>query len=138
MVIAKMMHAVFRVLKIRMGEQTDAKLTMEQLGLLFAINQEQDDVIQKDMAEIMGKDKSAILRMVDSLESKDLVRRVVNKNDRRKNHIMVSKKGERIIRLYREAALQLNNELMSDLPPSDLEAFYRVIDHIRNKAEQLL
>ena len=102
MIIVRMMNEMFRVLKKRTGERAEIKLTIEQFGLLHAINMKNEDVIQQDMADIMGKDKSAIYRVIDSLEEKELVRRVVDKNDRRKNFLMVTKKGEAVIDQYLE------------------------------------
>jgi len=85
----------------------------------------------------MGKDKSAILRMIDSLEEKDFVRRVVDKNDRRKNYIMVSKKGEQTLEQHLKIASELSDELLEGLSQSEIETFYSVIDYIKRKAEKL-
>jgi MarR family transcriptional regulator, transcriptional regulator for hemolysin len=137
MVIGKMMKEVFSVLKKRVGEQNEVKLTISQFHFLRAISMENDEVIQKDMAEIMGKDKSAILRMIDCLEKKELVRRVVDLNDRRKNRLMVSKKGERALEQFKMVEVDLTNELMEGIDASEIEAFHRVIEHIRNKAKSL-
>ena len=137
MIVARMMHEMFRVLKKRTGEIAETKLTIEQFGLLHAINMKNEDVIQQDMANIMGKDKSAIYRVIDSLEEKELVRRVVNKNDRRKNFLMVTKKGEAVIEQYLEIEYKLINELEEGLSETDIETFYRVVNNIKNKAEKL-
>jgi MarR family transcriptional regulator for hemolysin len=137
MIVGRMMHEMFRVLKKRTGEVAEIKLTIEQFGLLHAINMKDEDVIQQDMAEIMGKDKSAIYRVIDSLEEKELVRRVVDKNDRRKNFLMVTKKGETVIEQYLEIEYKLNSELKEGLDKSDIDAFYNVVNHFRNKAEKL-
>lgn len=137
MVVGRMMHEMFRVLKKRTGEIAETKLTIEQFGLLYAINMKNEDVIQQDMANIMGKDKSAIYRVIDSLEEKELVRRVVDKNDRRKNFLMVTKKGEAVIEQYLEIEYKLIKELKEGLCKSDIDTFYSVVNHIRNKAEKL-
>jgi len=137
MVIGRMMREFVRVMKKRSVDQTEEKLTIEQFRLLKVISKEPDEVIQKDIAEILGKDKSAILRMVDSLESRELLRRVVDINDRRKNRIMVSKKGERAIEQFVKVELELTNELMDGLDDTDIEAFLKVIAHIQTKAQAL-
>ena len=137
MVIGPMMKEVFQVVRKRMGEQPESNLTIDQFGLLHAISQEKVDVIQKDMAEIMGKDKSAILRMIDVLKKKELVRRVVDKNDRRKNYILLSKKGEQALECHYRIASELSNELMEGLTQSEIDNFYRVVDHLKRKAELL-
>ncbi len=137
MILAPMMNEMFRALKRRTGSQTDMKLTIEQFGFLFAIKEKNEEVIQKDMAEILGKDQSAILRTVDALQKKDLIRRVSDANDRRKNFLMVTKKGERVIEQYLKIEIQLNEELLDGLPDSDLDAFYKVVEHIKKRAETL-
>jgi MarR family transcriptional regulator, transcriptional regulator for hemolysin len=137
MVVARMLHEMFRVLKKRTGEKAEIKLTIEQFGLLYAIHMKNEDVIQQDMADIMGKDKSAIYRVIDSLEEKELVRRVVDKNDRRKNFLMVTKKGKVVIEQYLEIEYKLIDELQEGLSKTDIDKFYFVVNHIRNKAEQL-
>ncbi|MDP4189501.1 MAG: MarR family transcriptional regulator [Bacteroidota bacterium] len=136
-IIGGMMKAMFRVLKRRTFELTETKLTIEQFGLLFNIKREGDDIIQKEMADIMGKDPSSMLRMIDSLEKKELIKRVVDTNDRRKNKILITEKGEKTIKQYLKIEMSLSNELINDIPASDLEAFHRVINHIKNKAEKM-
>jgi MarR family transcriptional regulator, transcriptional regulator for hemolysin len=137
MILAPMMNEMFRALKRRTGSQTDMKLTVEQFGFLFAIKEKKDEVIQKDMAEILGKDQSAILRTVDALQKKGLIRRVSGTNDRRKNFLMVTKQGERVIEQYLKIEFQLNEELLNGLTDSDLDAFYKVVEHIKKRAETL-
>ena len=132
-----MLKSIFRVLEIRAAEQINIRLTMVQFGLLFSINEEKEEVILKDMAEKMGKDKSSILRMVDLLEKKELVRRVVDQNDRRKNQLLITKKGERYITEFLEIELKLTREIQEGLSDADIQTFYKVVNHLKTKSEQL-
>lgn len=137
MVVVKMLKSMFKILEVRAAEQTNAKLTMTQFGLLFAINAEKEEVILKNMAEKMGKDKSAILRMIDLLEKKEFICRVVDQNDRRKNQLLVTKKGERIIAEFLEIELKLNSEIQDGLSEADIQTFFKVVNHLKIKSEQL-
>ena len=137
MAVIEMLKPMFHVLEIRTAKQTEIKLTMAQFGLLFTISQEKDEVILKDMAEKMGKDKSSILRMIDLLENKELVRRVVDQNDRRKNQLLVTKKGERFITEFRKIEFELNCELEEGLTDAEMQNFYKVVNHLKNKSNQL-
>jgi len=137
MAVIEMLKPMFHVLEIRIAKQTEIKLTMAQFGLLFTISQEKDEVILKDMAEKMGKDKSSILRMIDLLEKKELVRRVVDQNDRRKNQLLVTKKGERFIAEFRKIEFELNCELEEGLTDAEMQNFYKVVNHLKNKSNQL-
>jgi len=137
MVVVKMLKPMFCVLEMRAAKQTDLKLTMAQFVLLFTISEEKEEVILKDMAEKLGKDKSAILRMIDLLEKKELLRRAVDQNDRRKNQLLVTKKGERLIAEFRNVEFELNSELLEGLSNTDMQTFYKVVNHITVKADQL-
>ena len=137
MIVGRMMQEVFRVLKKRTSVQADTNLTIEQFALLHSINMKDDDVIQQDMANMMGKDKSAILRVIDSLEKKELVRRVVDTKDRRKKYLMVTKKAERVIKQGLEIEFELMKELQQGLTTSDINIFFKVVNHIKSNAEKL-
>lgn len=137
--LGKMIREVFRVFKKRIDEQTceEIRISIEQFSLLRAICSNEEDVIQKDMAEMMGKDKSAILRLTDSLEEKELVRRVVDLKDRRKNYLMVTKTGYRVIDQYLEIIQELMVEIQQGLTQSEIETFHKVIDHIKSNVKKL-
>ena len=137
MIVVNMLKPMFCVLEMRAAKQTGLKLTMPQFVLLFKISEEKEEVTLKDMAEKLGKDKSAILRMIDLLEKKELVRRAVDQNDRRKNQLLVTKKGERLIAEFREIESELNSELLEGPSDADMETFYKVANHIQIKSEQL-
>jgi MarR family transcriptional regulator, transcriptional regulator for hemolysin len=137
MLIGRLMQEMFRVLKKRAAETSKIKLTGEQFGLLHVINLKKETCVQQDLANLMGKDKSSILRLIDSLEEKKLVIRVVDSTDRRKNCLHVTDLGKEIIQLYIDMEAQVAQELTAGISVADMEAFYRVIATIRNNAEQI-
>ncbi len=139
MELGRLMHEIFRVFKKRISGQEieEIRITTEQFGLLHAIGQKEEEVIQKDMAEMMGKDKSAILRLIDSLEEKELVRRVVDKNDRRKNYLMVTKLGERVIKQYMKIVFGMLEEVEQGISENDLDTFRTVVGQLKSNAEKL-
>jgi len=132
------LEGMFHAIKNRIKNQAEIelKITKEQFKLLNAISQNKEEVIQKDMANMMGKDKSTILRLIDLLEKKELVRRVVDTKDRRKNYLMVTKKGEVIIEQYEHILKVMIEELQQGLNESELNAFYKVAAHFKSKAEK--
>jgi len=135
----RMIHEVYRVFKRQSeGEQNmEIKITTEQFGLLHAISCKEEDVIQKDMADMMGKDKSAILRLIDSLEEKGLVRRVADIKDRRKNYLMVTKLGYRVIEQYMKIADDMMVVIQEGLSQEEIDTYHRVVSHITNKAKKM-
>jgi len=137
MVIGQMMHEMLRVLKKRDIEQAEVILSIEQHAVLHILSKRDSDVILKEMADAMGKDKSAILRIIDVLEKKELVRRAVDPKDRRKKYLMVTKKGEQVIEKFLEIEAELRTELKEGLTKEDMKSFYKVVSHIKIKAKQM-
>jgi MarR family transcriptional regulator for hemolysin len=137
--VGRMMRELFRVFRKRFEEKEDleTRVSIEQFSLLHAITIKEEDVIQKDMAEMMGKDKSAILRLIDSLEEKGLVRRVAAVEDRRKNYLMVTKAGYRVIDQYMKIVFGMLEEVQQGLTTEDMETFHRVVSHLKRNAEKL-
>ncbi|MDR0680951.1 MAG: MarR family transcriptional regulator, partial [Dysgonamonadaceae bacterium] len=68
----------------------------EAIGILLAVNYKAD-LIQQEIAEILKKDKSAVLRHLDNLEQKNLVQRIVSPTDRRRNIIRITETGKQFI-----------------------------------------
>jgi MarR family transcriptional regulator for hemolysin len=137
MVVGQMMHEMLRVLRNRDIEQAEVILSIEQHAVLHILNERESDVILNEMAEAMGKDKSSILRIIDILEKKELVRRAVDQKDRRKKYLMVTKKGEQVIEKFLEIEAELRTELKEGLTKEDMKTFYKVVCHIKTKAKQM-
>lgn len=135
--LARMKREMFRVLRKRTDESGELKLSHEQFGLLFAINRHEAEVVQQDMANLFGKNKSSILRLIDSLEEKDLVHRIIDPKDRRKKSLVVTEAGNRVMKHYLKIEFSLLKELQSGLLPSEMDTFYKVIDTIENNARKL-
>lgn len=137
MIHRRLSSDLFRVFKKRIRDQVKIKLTLDEYGLLLSINNKGDKVIQKNMAEAMGKDQSVIMKLIDSLEKKKLVKRIVGLNDRRKNFLDITKKGEEVLEQYMKIELTLIEELHQDIPSSEIENFRKILLFIRNKAEKM-
>jgi len=135
LLIFKMMKTIGNNLKKRL-QSAGLNYSLDQLFLLKAVQRDEVAVVQQDMAERVGKDKSCILRIIDSLEEEDLIKRVVNPDDRRKNILVITEKGLILI----EKFLTIENELFKDvergISKNDIDTFYKVIAKIQNNAEQ--
>lgn len=137
MILRRLSSELFRVFKHRIQEQVKIKLTIDEYGLLLALNKKGDDVIQKNMAEAMKKDQSVVMKLIDSLEKKKLVKRIVGLNDRRKNFLVFTKKGEEVMEQYLKIELTLLEELHQDIPKSEIENFHKILLCIQDKAEKM-
>jgi DNA-binding MarR family transcriptional regulator len=136
MVIGHTLQSLVKLVKLKLYKHSGEKLTFDQFGLLFAIYQHDEELIQKDMADMMCKDKSAILRMIDSLEEKEMLRRVASENDRRKNQIELTGKGLNAINYVLEIEKSVQEIVFDGLKENEIKTFYKVLEHVRCKSEQ--
>lgn len=134
--IGKLRNKLHRLMKLRYASEADTKLTVEEFILLNMIGAKTDQILQ-NIAIATGKNKSVVMRMIDSLESKDLVKRTVNPEDRRENLLSITEKGEKVVAKYQEIEKKLSSELLQDLTPEKLAVFFEVIDEISHKADSI-
>lgn len=78
------------------------------------------------------------MRMLDSLEKKGLIQRTVNPKDKRENLLLITDLGEAVIKEYYQIEEQLTDDLLLDIPKEDVKVFYRVVEQINTRANQLL
>ncbi|MGV8093781.1 MAG: MarR family winged helix-turn-helix transcriptional regulator [Mangrovibacterium sp.] len=137
MILRRLSSELYRVYKKRVQEQVKIKLTFDEYGLLLAINNKGDNVIQKNMAETLGKDQALIMKLVDSLEKKKLAKRMVGLNDRRKNFLVITKKGEEVLEQYLKIELSIIDELHQGITKSEIDNFHKILLFIRDKAGKM-
>lgn len=112
----------------------NTEITFEQMGVLYFIStKEGEDVIQQDIAEMMNKNKSAILRSIDILEKKNYLVRIKQNNDRRSNIIKIAEKGNHILQKTQELFLSLESIMNAELTESEKTSCTLVLDKLRGR-----
>jgi len=118
---------------VRRFQEENIHLTLEQFGLLKQLN-EDEHLIQQELADTFRKHKSAVLRLVDVLEQAGLVTKNCDESDRRKKTLEVTAKGKALI----ERAVTISNEVISNLQEGlsaqEIEVFEKVSLHMQQKA----
>lgn len=135
--IGKLRNKIFRLQRIHYTKQATMKMTVEEFILLNMIC-EKTNQISQSIAIATGKNKSVVMRMLDSLEKKGLIQRTVNPKDKRENLLLITDLGEAVIKEYYQIEEQLTNDLLLDIPKEDVKVFYRVVEQINTRANQLL
>ena len=82
---------------------------------------------QQQIADITMRDKNSIVKLVDGLEKRKLVKRVSNPDDRRQNLIKVTPYSLKIRDAVEALAYESVNGILADIPENDLKTFVRVL-----------
>ncbi len=111
-------------------------ITFEQMGVLYFISRSNNkEMIQQDIAAVMDKTKSAILRSIDILEEKGFVRRLPVAGDRRKNLIELTDSGKAIIEKMHNIFMSEDQILKEGITKEDLETCMCVLSKIQQKCK---
>ena len=134
--IGKLRNRLHRILKQRYAAEADIKLTVEEFILLNMIEARTDQILQ-NIAIATGKNKSVVMRMIDSLEQKGLAKRTVNPDDRRENLLSITNKGCEVLTQYQQIEKRLSNELLDGIPPQKVAQFLEVIEEITKRTMRM-
>lgn len=134
--IGKLRNKLHRLMKQRYAAEANIKLTVEEFILLTMIRAKTDQILQ-NIAIATGKNKSVVMRMIDSLEKKGLVKRTVNPEDRRENLLSITDMGEQVVAEYHKIEKKLSCELLKGIPDEKVEAFFEVVEEISRRTNSL-
>lgn len=134
--IGKLRNKLHRLMKQRYAAEANIKLTVEEFILLTMIRAKTDQILQ-NIAIATGKNKSVVMRMIDSLEKKGLVKRTVNPEDRRENLLSTTDIGEHVVAEYHKIEKKLSYELLKGIPDEKVEVFFEVIEEISRRTNSL-
>lgn len=109
---------------------TRGKMSGSQGKALHFLLAQQDDVFQKDIEDEFSLRPSSATELLKAMEREGLIRREPLPRDARRKRIVVTDKAL----AYKEAVmadiLGLEAELTRDIPPEDLEVFFRVMEQM--------
>lgn len=91
---------------------------------------------QQKIADMIQKDKNSVTKIIDSLEKKNLVSRMVDKKDRRINIIELTKEGRDLEKIATEVAIKFMNDTIHDIDERDLDSFVKVMRQMKNNLER--
>ncbi len=135
-IIGNTMQLINKMLNTLLIENS-IPVTINQVVFLFMLKYKKTpEVIQQDMADWMNKDKSAILRMTDSLEKKEMVKRMGVPGDRRKNIIEITKKGESVLIDFFKIESKITNKLKRNISKEDYATMVKVMFQIQKNASE--
>jgi DNA-binding MarR family transcriptional regulator len=112
-------------------------LTIEQYIFLHHVRTLKGEATQQELANLSCKDKSAILRTIDTLENQGLVTRNQVAGDRRKNTINVTSACETLFREIFALEEEVFKGLTLGVSEEDYETTLRVLYQIQQNANTL-
>jgi DNA-binding MarR family transcriptional regulator len=82
---------------------------------------------QRQLVDSMGVDKSSVVRALDTLEARGLVRREPHPTDRRAHAVVVTEAGQAVLGQVTAAAGRTEARLTTCFTPEELELFHSMV-----------
>lgn len=125
-VFLNFVHNRFKKYLTAFFQESGYNITPEQFLLLDAL-WDMGVMPQQKIADTMLKDKNSVVKLVDTLEKKGLVRRGSSSRDRRQNLIEVTPRGLEIKEGVTAAAIKAVDLITKDISKEDLHIFLNVL-----------
>ena len=110
-------------------KKNGVNLTAEQYLVMDTLWNE-GTLTQQAIAFIIQKDKNSVTQFIDNLEKKGLVTRLVDKEDRRVNNIVVTEEGMALKESTKQLAIDTMHKALKDIPEEDVLTFVEVLKKI--------
>lgn len=111
-------------------KENNIELSMEYYILLNYIGQN-ENLTQQDLANHFLRDKSIILRQVNTLIELQYVKRLTDDADKRKKKLLLTEKAVDFLRSTRKLTQQVSEELLNGVSNEELIHFENVIGKIQ-------
>jgi len=99
--------------------------------VLVLIDDHEEKLSQRALAEILQIDKSYMVIILDYLSEKGYVRREKNPNDRREQLIKLTALAQKDVPIIREAVCRLNQRSLKNLSAREVQTFNTVLQTIQ-------
>lgn len=117
-----------------MFKENDIEITFEQFAILNLLYSEKD-FTQQDLANQMQKNKSIILRQINSLLDKNYVERTTDDKDKRKKTLILTEKGISTLNQTRKLGNEVLDELFLGISENELSVFRHVLEKLMENSE---
>ena len=105
--------------------------------VLMLIEMTESTLTQQELADLSETDKTNMVRTIDALQDKGLVKREQKEADRRAYVIKLTPNGKKTIPLIKKTARTLNNKALHGLSESQVRSFYKTLETISNNIASL-
>ena len=124
-------HTVFQYLSQRLAPYDS---TPSQYGILNCLWINDGTCLPRQIAELLCLETSTVSGILDRMQKKDLIDRVINPENRREILVMITPKGEALKAPVLKIIDEVNEEVLKDFSPKETEFIRKSLRQIAEKA----
>ncbi|WP_125143805.1 MarR family winged helix-turn-helix transcriptional regulator [Clostridium transplantifaecale] len=124
-------HTVFQYLSQRLAPYD---ITPSQYGILNCLWIGGGTCLPRQIAELLCLETSTVSGILDRMQKKDLIDRVINPDNRREILVMITPKGEALKEPVLKIIDEVNEEVLKDFSPKETDFIRKSLRQIAEKA----
>lgn len=115
----------------------DLPLTRARWTTMMFLHHSGGGLFQRELANLMGVNQPTLVRMLDTLETQQLVQRRFDPQDRRVHHLHLTEGGDALVAQINRRAKRLRQTLLDGVSDNELATATRVLSRILDNSERL-
>lgn len=123
-------HRIFKIQMDSKFREQGIELSFDQFVILQILHSNAS-IIQQDLANHLQRDKSIIVRQIEGLLEKELVKRLLNSKDKRKKNLVLTEKGSSILNQMQKIGSEVTKNLLYGVSETEFEIFRKVLGKIQ-------
>lgn len=118
-------------------KENDAELTGMQYAILGFLGEQDEsaDIFQRDIEAEFNIRRSTASEMLKLLEKKGFIIRVMDTEDTRLKKITMTERAKELDKVARANIEQIQMRLTKDIPPEEMEQFYKTLEKISENVQ---
>ena len=104
-------------------------VTPEQWSII-SILCSQRGTTQKELAEAIDKDQTTVVRMIQSMERKEIVMKIFNDQDRRSHYLFLTEKGDEIKKTVLPVVKDAHQSVTSNLSKEEIQQLKTLLNKL--------
>lgn len=133
----QLLHGTARAWRQKLDERLKPMgLSLAKWRTLMHLSIAQDALTQAEIAARLGVEEPTVVALLHRLEREAWITRTNSPHDRRCKMVLLGRRAQRVIGQITTTADKLRHELLADITKSDLKACMRVLERVRQRAEQ--
>jgi MarR family transcriptional regulator for hemolysin len=131
-----LLHGVARAWRLKLDQRLKPLgLSQAKWRTLLHLYHAKTPLTQAEVASRLGIEEPTLVSLLHRLERAGWVARKAAEHDRRCKMVHLGKRAQRAIEQINDTAVNLREELLSDIPTADLSRCIEVLERIKEKAE---
>ena len=133
-----LLHGVARAWRLKLDQRLKPMgLSQAKWRTLLHLSLADGALTQSEIASRLGVEEPTLVSLLHRLERAGWVARKTAPHDRRCKTVHLENRAQHAIEQINATAAGLRNELLSEIPPADLQRCMEVLQRIKKKAEKV-